>query len=39
MNHLEQLVCEYYDWMGYLVKSNVHVGKRKEGGAAAVREV
>jgi hypothetical protein len=32
MNHLEQLVYEYYDWMGYLVKNNVHVGKLKKGG-------
>ena len=32
MNHLEQLVYEYYDWMGYLVKSNLRVGKRKQGG-------
>jgi hypothetical protein len=32
MNHLEQLAYEYYDWLGYLVKSNIHVGKRKQGG-------
>jgi hypothetical protein len=32
MNHLEQLVYEYYDWKGYLVKNNILVGKRKEGG-------
>jgi len=32
MNHLEQLVYEYYDWLGYLVKSNINVGKRKQGG-------
>jgi len=32
MTHLEQLIYEYYDWQGYLVKHNVNVGKRKEGG-------
>jgi hypothetical protein len=32
MNHLKQLVYEYYDLMGYLVKNNVHEGKEKDGG-------
>ncbi len=32
MNHLEQLVYEYYDWLGYLVKHNIKVGKLKHGG-------
>jgi hypothetical protein len=32
MNHLEELVYEYYDWKGYLVKRNVKVGKRPKGG-------
>ncbi|MFA5928129.1 MAG: hypothetical protein WC838_02355 [Candidatus Margulisiibacteriota bacterium] len=32
MNHLEKLMSQYYDWQGYIVKTNVHVGKRKAGG-------
>jgi len=32
MNHLEQLTYEYYDWLGYLVKHNIKVGKLKRGG-------
>jgi len=32
MTHLEQLTYEFYDWQGYLVKHNIHVGKRKTGG-------
>lgn len=32
MTHLEQLVYEYYDWLGYLVKHNVKVGRLKKGG-------
>lgn len=32
MTHLEQLVSEYYDWLGFLVKRNVKVGKRPMGG-------
>lgn len=32
MTHLEQLIAEYYDWLGFLVKSNVKVGKRAMGG-------
>ncbi|MDP3244902.1 MAG: hypothetical protein Q8M83_04580 [bacterium] len=32
MTHLEQLVYEYYDWLGYLVKHNIKVGRRKKGG-------
>jgi hypothetical protein len=32
MNHLEQLVCEYYDWQDYIVKKNIHVGLRAQGG-------
>lgn len=32
MTHLEQLIAEYYDWLGFLVKSNVKVGKRTMGG-------
>jgi hypothetical protein len=32
MNHLEQLIAEYYDWAGFLVKQNVKVGRRDAGG-------
>ena len=32
MSHLEDLIAEYYNWQGYLVKRNVHVGRRAEGG-------
>lgn len=32
MSHLENLVSEYYDWKGYLVKRNIKVGKRTAGG-------
>ncbi len=32
MTHLEQLVYEYYDWSGYLVKHNIHVGRLSHGG-------
>ena len=32
MNHLEQLVSEWYEYQGYFVRRNVHVGKRSNGG-------
>ncbi len=32
MNHLEQLVFEYYDWRGYIVRSNTKVGRLPLGG-------
>ncbi len=32
MNHLEQLVSEWYEFQGYFVRRNVHVGKRANGG-------
>lgn len=32
MNHLEQLIGEFYDWRGFLVKRNVKVGRRGAGG-------
>ena len=32
MSHLEDLIAEYYDWQGYLVKRNVKVGKLAHGG-------
>jgi hypothetical protein len=31
MNHLKQLVYEYYDWMGYLVKIMSMWEKEKKG--------
>jgi hypothetical protein len=32
MNHLEQLVSEWYEFQGYFVRRNVHVGRRPNGG-------
>ena len=32
MNHLEQLVAEWYEYNGYFVRRNVYVGKRAKGG-------
>lgn len=32
MNHLEQLVAEWYGFRGYFVRRNVAVGKRSNGG-------
>jgi hypothetical protein len=32
MNHLEQLVAEWYEFRGYFVRRNVQVGKRIKGG-------
>jgi hypothetical protein len=32
VTHLEQLIAEYYDWKGFLVKQNVMVGRREAGG-------
>ena len=32
MNFLEQLVAEWYEYQGYFVRRNVHVGKRSTGG-------
>jgi hypothetical protein len=31
-NHLEQLVAEWYEYQGYFVRRNVHVGHRPNGG-------
>jgi len=31
-NHLEQLLAEWYEYKGYIVKRNLQVGKRKKGG-------
>jgi len=32
MNHLEKLIAQYYEWQGYIVRSNVKVGRLKHGG-------
>ena len=32
MSHLEDLIVEYYDWKGYLIKRNVKVGRLAHGG-------
>jgi hypothetical protein len=32
MNFLEQLVAEWYEYQGYFVRRNIHVGKRAGGG-------
>jgi len=32
VNFLEQLVAEWYEYQGYFVRRNVHVGKRSNGG-------
>ena len=32
MTHLEQLLYEYYDWLGYIVKHNIKVERRQHGG-------
>src|SRR5574341_168573 len=32
MNHLENIIAEFYDWKGFLVKRNVKVGRRAKGG-------
>ena len=32
MSHLEDLIAEYYDWQGYLIKRNIKVGRLSHGG-------
>lgn len=32
MSHLENLLAEFYDWSGYLVKRNLKIGRLKHGG-------
>lgn len=32
MSHLEELLVEYYEWLGHVVKCNVQVGKLSHGG-------
>jgi hypothetical protein len=31
-NHLEQLVAEWYEYLGYFVRRNIFVGRRSKGG-------
>lgn len=32
MSHLEDLLCEYYQWQGYIIRRNIKVGRLKHGG-------
>jgi len=32
MNHLEKLISQYYEWQGYIVRSNIRVGRLAHGG-------
>jgi len=32
LSHLEDLIAEYYDWQGYLIKRNIKVGRLSHGG-------
>lgn len=32
VNHLEQLIAEWYEFRGFFVRRNVNVGKREKGG-------
>ena len=32
MNHLENLIRQYYEWQGYIVRGNIKVSKRSKGG-------
>lgn len=39
MNYLEQLLQQYYEWKGCVVKTNVKVGRRSQGGYAGELDV
>ena len=39
MNHLETLIHQFYEWQGYIVRSNVKVGKLRHGGWAGELDV
>jgi hypothetical protein len=39
MTHLEALIAEYLEWEGFLVKSNIRVGKLDHGGWAMELDV
>jgi hypothetical protein len=32
MSHLETLIAEYLEWQGYLIKRNIKIGRRPNGG-------
>jgi hypothetical protein len=32
MSHLEDLIAEYLEWQGYLIRRNTKIGKRPQGG-------
>lgn len=32
MSHLEDLICQYYEWRGYIIRRNVKVQRLKHGG-------
>lgn len=39
MNHLETLIKQYYEWRGYIVRSNVKVGRLRHGGWAGELDI
>jgi len=39
MNHLENLIRQYYEWQGYIVRGNVKVGRREQGGWAGELDI
>lgn len=39
MSHLEELIYQYYDWKGYVVRKNVKVGRLKHGGWAGELDI
>lgn len=39
MNHLENLIKQYYEWKGYLVRTNVKVGRLPHGGWAGELDI
>src|SRR3990172_12046888 len=39
MNYLEQLVQQYYEWKGCVVKANIKVGRLRHGGYAVELDV
>lgn len=39
MTHLEKLVRQFYEWRGYIVRSNIKVGKLSHGGWAGELDI
>ena len=39
MNHLENLIKQYYEWKGYVVRNNVKVGRLAHGGWAGELDI